>query len=541
MPDDHKKGRLPRCLCAARRGAVGLISALLLHAGAVYAQEAPIPAPRFEIARFDVTGNTLLPADVVERAVAPFTGKNKDFADIQRALETLELAYRERGYGTVQVSLPEQDITAGVIRFRVIEPRIGKVAVEGNRYFTAENVRRGMPSIKEGESPNSQRIARNLQLVNEHPAKQTTVLLKSGKAENEVDVTLKVDDDKPWKAVASLDNTGTSQTGYLRLGVGFQHSNLFDRDHVLTAQYITSPTRVNSVTIVGLGYRIPFYARNSSLDLIAGYSDVDSGVVQELFTVSGSGTVLGARWNYYLPKWGEVEHKLGLGLDYKAFQSKAIAAGQNLLGDVTVHPVSVTYGGVLRTANGEFGYHLAALQNIPGGNDGTDRDLKNVPRPDARAAYRIYRYGVNYVRLLPAEWQLRIGFGGQETGDALVPGEQFGIGGPDTVRGFLPREVANDRGYNGTVEVFTPDLASRFGFKEWRGRLVGFYDWGTTSRNSIRAGETSGESIASAGFGLRLARGKNFSVRIDVAQILNAGGAREKNDQRVNAAFAFVY
>ncbi|MBI3935404.1 MAG: hypothetical protein HY323_00365, partial [Betaproteobacteria bacterium] len=65
--------------------------------------------------------------------------------------------------------------------------------------------------------------------------------------------------------------------------------------------------------------------------------------------------------------------------------------------------------------------------------------------------------------------------------------------------------------------------------------------WGTTSRNSIQAGEASGESIASAGFGVRLARGKNFSVRVDVAQVLNAGGARAKNDQRVNAAFAFVY
>ena len=48
---------------------------------------APIPAPRFEIKRFDVQGNTLLSPEVVAAAVTPFAGKNKDFADIQRALD----------------------------------------------------------------------------------------------------------------------------------------------------------------------------------------------------------------------------------------------------------------------------------------------------------------------------------------------------------------------------------------------------------------------------------------------------------------------
>src|SRR5687767_8159684 len=76
-----------------------------------------IPAPRFDINRFEVSGNTLLPDAEVERLVAPYTGMNKDFADIQRALEALEQAYRDRGYGIAQVQLPEQDITRGVVRF----------------------------------------------------------------------------------------------------------------------------------------------------------------------------------------------------------------------------------------------------------------------------------------------------------------------------------------------------------------------------------------------------------------------------------------
>ena len=73
------------------------------------------------------TGNTLLPRRKSNGRSRRITGKGKDFSDVQRALEAVEQAYRDRGYGIVQVLLPEQDITRGVVRFRVLEPRVGRV------------------------------------------------------------------------------------------------------------------------------------------------------------------------------------------------------------------------------------------------------------------------------------------------------------------------------------------------------------------------------------------------------------------------------
>ena len=284
-----------------------LVLAMCCLAGAGFNAQAQapaevIPSPRFDINRYEVAGNSLIPPEQVDRLVAAYTGKNKDFADIQHALEALEREYRDRGFGVVQVLLPEQDITKGVVQFRVVQPRVGKVLVEGNTHFDNANIRRSLPTVKEGETPNSKAMARNLQITGEHPAKQTNVLLRSGGVEDQVDVAIKVTDEKPWRIFLTADNTGTKETGYYRSGIGFQHSNLFNRDHTLTAQYVTSPTEANQVSIYGAGYRIPLYSLNSSLDLIAGYSDVDSGVVQGLFNVSGKGTIGIVRWNYYLPK-----------------------------------------------------------------------------------------------------------------------------------------------------------------------------------------------------------------------------------------------
>ncbi len=120
------------------------VVALLLAAswGASVWGAETVPEPvRFEIRSFTLQGNTLLSAEAVERILAPHRGRDKDFADIQRALEGLEAAYREIGYGVVQVTLPEQNISQGEIRFIIIEPRLGKVTVEGNKAFGESNIR----------------------------------------------------------------------------------------------------------------------------------------------------------------------------------------------------------------------------------------------------------------------------------------------------------------------------------------------------------------------------------------------------------------
>ncbi|MBI4195303.1 MAG: ShlB/FhaC/HecB family hemolysin secretion/activation protein [Betaproteobacteria bacterium] len=508
---------------------------------ATLAQERPVPAPKFDIQRFEISGNTLLPQEEAERIVAPFIGKRKDFGDIQRALEALEEAYRDRGYGVVRVFLPEQDITKGVVQFRVRQPRIAKVTVEGNTRFDDDNIRRSVPAVREGETPNAQDIARNLQMLGEHPAKQTTVVLRSARTESEIDVNVKVTDQKPWRVILSLDDTGTGDTGYLRSGVAFQHSNLFDRDHTLTAQYLTSPTHPSKVSIYGVGYRAPYYRLNSSFDLIAGYSDVNSGTVQNLFNVSGSGTIFGARWNYYLPKWGEVEQKLIGGADYRAFKNEVLLAGQGLVPDITIHPVSLAYSGVLRMAAAEFNFYGGASTNIPGGNDGKDADFA-ASRTGATANYTIFRYGASYVQAFEGEWQARAAFNGQYTTDALVPGEQFGVGGPDSVRGYLLREVTNDRGYATQLEIYTPNLAPAAGLQDsYRARLLAFYDFGGVKRNNALPGEQEGKFIASTGVGVRIGYGKSVSLRMDVAQILKAAGTRQTDDQRVSASLAIVF
>ena len=120
---------------------------------------------RFDILKYEVQGNTLFKAEQVLALVTPFTGKQRDFGDVQRAVEALEEAYRAAGYSAVQVLLPEQELERGVVTLKVIEARVGKIEIEGNQYFDADNIRRSLPTLREGISPNTRAISAAVMLT----------------------------------------------------------------------------------------------------------------------------------------------------------------------------------------------------------------------------------------------------------------------------------------------------------------------------------------------------------------------------------------
>ncbi len=500
-------------------------------------------SPRFDISGFQVEGNSVLPAKEVEAVLAPYVGKQRDFADVQRALEALQSAYQARGYGAVHVYLPEQRLAGGAVRLNVIEGRIDKVLVTGNRHFSEANVRRALPALRENTVPNIVDIAGNSRAANENPVRQVQVVLKPGAAEGKIDAAVEVKDDKPLRPFVSVDNTGTDSTGRYRLGLGVQHANLWDRGHIATLQYITSPTETDKVSVYSLGYRFPIPSWGDSVDLYAGYSDVEAAQTETPagpLNISGQGTIAGARYNFVLRRRGEYEHRVILGLDYRKFENQCSlgtfgAGGCAALAtdpgsDVTVRPASVGYSGQWSQPARQVGFNLNVARNLPGGSNGDDAAFAAV-RSAAKADYTILRYGAQAVTaLLGSDWQLRAAVSGQHTGDALVPGEQFGIGGYNTVRGFFEREVLGDRGAASNLELYTPDLGRRIGWKDFSLRLLAFADAGIAYIKDPVPGQVEKEGIASWGAGLRASLRKNLLVRLDVARVVREGASQKKGE-----------
>ncbi len=519
------------------------------------AETQPEPAPETNgntalvtISRFDVKGNTLLDAAQIESLLAPFKGEHRSYADIQRALEALEGAYRSAGYSAVHVNTPEQEVAEGVITFEVIEARIGKVTLSGNEHYGQDNIRNALPALVEGTTPSARELSSNVRLANENPTRQLDVVLAVGEADNTVDARVNVKDESPHKFFLTLDNTGNQSTGMYRMGVGYQHNNLFNRDHAATFNYSTSPSHANSVSQFSASYRLPIYSLGDSLDLIVAYSDTDAGTTSTVagpLTFSGKGQVYSARYNHYLPRQGDYTSKIVAGFDHRAYLNSCSLGVFGSAGcgsaafDVTVHPVSVTYNGTLTKPTHVFDYAATLVRNIPGGSGGSAADFNNVrPSPTggagARADYTILRLNGSLSGVLPENWQYRLAANAQYTADALVSGESFGLVGANTVRGFLEREVSSDKGYVLNAELYTPELASSLGMQNGSFRLLGFIDHASGEVVPL-AGETPTRTTAgSVGAGFRLAYSKNLVAKFDWARVTQGAGNRVAGSNRAH-------
>src|SRR5450830_1190443 len=526
--------------------------ALTISAASALADE------RFMIARFQIDGNSLLTAAEVQDLVSPFTGEQRDYGDVQKALEALEAAYRQRGYTAVQVNVPEQELTSGVVNIQVTENPINKIVVSGNKYFSEQNILASLPALQVGQTPNLRKISEAVQLSNDNAAKQVTVsLAASPDADDKIDANVKVTDNDPLRLLLTLDNTGAAATGKWRSGVALQDANLFGRDHVATLAYTTSPDSPHgvSVDVYSLGYRIPLYSLGDSLDFIYGKSSVNSPssspTLGGVLGFTGKGDVYGFRWNHFFPRQGESSTKLIFGIDYKKIDSRCSVNGVALSTapptppvascvPYTVMPLSLTYSGQRRGVGQSIDYNIGVARNVGVGTAYTDTtsdgrtDRYSYLTPGSRNTvddFIVWRGGASLFKGLPQDWQMRLAGTMQYAPNPLVSAEQIGMVGASAVRGFTERAVATDSGAFINAELYTPEL-----LKQGSLRLLSFYDVGRGYNNHLgNSVLPSTVSVSSIGVGARYALGRDFNLKLDVARVAVPGNSTTEHRGDYNA------
>jgi len=499
---------------------------------------------RFDIDRFEIVGNTLLGDDEIEAALSPYTGDQRELADMQGAMEALRERYRSAGYSVVWVVAPEQDLDRGVVTLRVIEAQIGEVTIAGNQYFDEENIRAALPALTEGVPPRTADISANVLLSNENPTRQVDVVLRPGEIGGLVDATVDVMDVDPFKMFLTLDNTGNPQTGDFRIGFGAQHANLFNRDHVGTLTYVTSPEEPDRVSLYSGSYRLPLYSLGDSIDFIAAFSDVSTGTTQTVagpLTFTGRGAVYSLRYNQLLRRRGEYSHRIVYGMDYRAFNNACALGDFGAAGcgptavDVTIRPITLAYSGKWERPGNISDFYVALSRNWPGIGNGNASDF-DAARPSptggigAPADYTIVRFGISTVHAFQSNWQLRLALNAQYTPDALIFGEKFGIAGSSAVRGFREREIVRDAGAVANIEFYTPSLAGRLIPGEGNLRALFFFDIAEAVDQPLAGEARRRVSISSIGAGLRWNIQRTLNLNFDLARVVSGGGVLQAGD-----------
>jgi hemolysin activation/secretion protein len=500
-----------------------------------------------QVQGYEVQGNTLLQPAALQQRLQAFTGRQA-LQGLRDAAAAVQEMYRQAGYGGVVAFLPEQPLDAAgaagaTVRIRVVEGRLTRVDIAQNKAFSSANIRASLPSLVTGRTPDVRRIDAEIQLANENPAKTVQVLLQPGTEPATIAAQLTVAEQPVQRFSARVDNTGGERDGRWRAALGWQHANLFDRDQVFGIELQTAPENASSVAVATVSFRAPLYGPLLAIDAYGAYSDVDAGKLATPagdLSFSGQGSIVGTRLNAYLPRWQNIDQRLIAGLEWREYRNNCSIEGlpQGACGSagasVAVQPLSLTYtaqaAGDVRAGLSMGLHHNLAL----GGRHSDAADFEAV-RPGSARRYTLWRASAQ-VAVPVGEWgSIAARLQGQFSGRALVPGEAFGAGGAQSVRGFEERELGGDSGAQLSVEAISAPLGALLGQPELELRALLFADAATVSnRNGDPClGERSSCRIGSLGAGLRLGW-QAWQMRLDVGRAMTSAVTTREGDVRAH-------
>ncbi|NGX52158.1 MAG: hypothetical protein KR126chlam5_00453 [Candidatus Anoxychlamydiales bacterium] len=430
--------------------------------------------------------------------------------------------FRKEGYPLVGVNIPVgQDITDGDVYVVIQVAKLGKVEVEGARYFSKERIKKQV-RLKPNEKISTNKVIQDLEWLNDNPFRNVSAIYQAGDNLNETDVIFNVEDRFPMRVYAGYENSSYTIAGSSRFIAGFNLGNLFKSDQQLNFQFM-SAKKFNDWWGVSGNYIIPLPWKNI-LKFLGSYSRAISDEAA-LQSVTGKGWTAAMRYEIPLPIIGNLSHDLIAGFDFKRTNNFLLFA-ENLVFDrfIDVAQFLLKYQGTYDDSFGVTSFEVSAFYS-PGGITKNNKTSKfEIERPEAKSDYGYIDLDIERVTRLKADLSWVINFLGQLSYAKLLLSEQLSLGGSFTIRGYMENEVAGDNGILLKNEIRFPSI--RFQKKNMKNALqfLAFLDYGFAT-NVDKSIVESSKSLLSVGPGVRFNMSTYLTLRFDYGfQLLKING-----------------
>jgi len=492
------------------------------------AQAAEPAAVTFDVLEYVVVGNTVLPPDVVEQTVQAYMGPDKTLKDVEAARAALEKAYQDAGYLSVVVNLPNQQVTSGEVTLEVVQAAVEKLKVTGAQYNLPSRVAQQIPSLQPGQVPYFPQMQEELTALQRNDL-QVTPLISAGDQPDQIQVELKVEDKPAVSGSVELNSKQSFNTSKGRLEALLAYNNLFQRGHSAGLSWQYAPRRPGDAnTLTGI-YGFPVTRDDHiNLSFTKSNSDTPTGTSLGGATLS-RGNFANLRWRHDMNAgpW-PVSHSTWAGFDVKdnldgTRTTKGLTTEKPPLRYTTLGlGYDLTWRG---TAQSSTGLHLSlttSSEELAGRKvdcEGVNLDQFECKRAGAKPDFMVMKLGLDHSSELGSGWRLAGRMDGQLASGPLVSGEQYSLGGMDTVRGYYEYEQVGDVGWNYQLNLKTPDW---FDLSGWHMSGQLFTDRGVVLLHEALSGQVARANLGSVGAGIKLGNGKGLQIDLDVARPLFA-------------------
>ena len=423
--------------------------------------------------------------------------------------------------------------------------RLGKLRLRANAQHDAANLAASLPMLVEGQAIDQRALTRAVHLARDNPAKNTEVQFAPSAGADAVDADVMAASTKPWSLIGGLSNTSVAGGRRERALLGGEHVNLWNRDHQLA--FLASAAagdwgRTGNASAV---YRAPLPALGGMLELKSTRARDNGGLDADLHPINGAGRSNSLGYRQHLTPLADYHHQLSIALDDRQWSGYATP--------LRSRPLTLGYSAHWEQEWIGWKFGVRALVNTSGGA-GNDAASYALVRPGANRRWSALRADGDWLRVLTYDIRLIARMRAQLSGDALIPGEQFALGGAlqpwgsafgvwqrtpwlhtTGVRGLPERALAGDSGAQASIELWSRRIAGQ------DLRVGGFFDAGTVRRKDPAPGVTSRANASSLGLALHYQLRGNLALSMSAAHVLRGGGVVANHDNRVDAALMIRY
>ena len=203
--------------------------------------------------------------------------------------------------------VPQQDPRRGIIRLEVVEGKVGRLRVNGARWFLPSQIKRDAPSLAEGSVPNMKQVEKEIVGLNRLADRRVTPVLRQGVEPGTVDIDLNVEDKLPLHGSLELNNRYSANTTPLRLNGSLSYGNLFQIGHTGGLSFQIAPENTDDALVYS-GYYLARVSDGLSLMVQGTKQDSDVSTLGGA-AVAGRGEIVGLRALFDLPTTAEVLSK----------------------------------------------------------------------------------------------------------------------------------------------------------------------------------------------------------------------------------------
>ena len=460
-------------------------------------------AAKFILVGVEIAGATVYRPVELSFAYEGFLGREISLTEVGTILGRITERYRRDGYILSRAVAPPQTVARGVLRVKIIEGFIERVAFTGAKPGARALLRSFAGRITASRPMRLAELERYILLMADAPGLRVTPALKAldeARGAYHLDVALRHD---PVDGFVNLDNRGTTLVGPLQAFAGVNLNSVLGRLERTRLSLFTIPNAPEELLYGEIFHEHILNAEGTRAWLSASRSAVDTGIAGDRSKENSFGT------------------RVTLGLSHPVIRSREL----NLTGtlkfstlDSDKNSPSFVFDDRLRVVR--LGARLNFTDDLGGtswinaelskGLDilhASDENAKLVSRAGGQSDFFKLKLDVTRRQKIVRNWSLQLAASAQKSPHILLSSEAFTVGGRRFGRAYDPSDISGGDGAAGSVEL---RFNAPFRPKPLRSlQLYAYYDIG-----AVWGEEVTHQSMASAGGGLRV--GLPFKVRADV-------------------------